>query len=226
MPIKMTKKVFDSLVGENRCLSYGTGYRIFATISPNPATAIKVRRLNKNTDRMNTLLMRYDLIKSQEQFTYCIDIFKKCYLEFLTEKCQYVGTFEFNKSGNIHLHILFSDDNIKNSAQLHVFRRDVGNCQEVINNKKRINNRDMMNNIVPLTKDLDDICDYLIKDWDENKDLENMYNFTNNNEADAEGNAEAQKEAQCVIKKKVLKERQIVDLCDELNLSLEKYFLT
>lgn len=149
-------------------------YTVFATISPNPGTKHKViRKINGKKIEME---MRYDRLPHKQQYEYCMKIIREVYLNGL-ENPVIIGTQELNDSKNVHFHFLLMDPFIKNDNYLAVYRRDIANHPEILKNSK--GKKDYMNNIVKLTKSLNEIIMYMDKEKDKIIDLlPNYYSKT------------------------------------------------
>lgn len=147
---------------------------LFITISPSAKTMHKTRvKTDKRTISVN---VPYGKLKQDEQYNYCIQLVKTCYMEFISPEAELVGTAELNKEGNIHFHLLIHDKKNTSLSRLQVFRRDILNCFEVIKNmSKKSKMVDYMNNIVIVNDSVKDRLFYLDKDYELNKDL--FYTF-------------------------------------------------
>jgi len=131
---------------------------LFVTISPNPSTVLKL----KMTKRMNKPIERYKNVPYKVQQAYIEKVIITCYLELLPKEVKLVGCYEFNKTGQLHAHLLIQTDFIKNDIDLTVFRRDIMNCELVMNNRKKDNN-DYMNNIVFVNDSIAERVKYMMK---------------------------------------------------------------
>lgn len=132
---------------------------LFITISPNPRVIIKVIRLIK--DKLKLVPCSYGCARQIEQYDYCVRVVRST-LNY-TRKTKLFATWELNKSGNVHLHILLSDPSVTNETQLSIFRRDVLNSELVQDNM--INSSiDFMNNIVFVNDSIKKRYDYMTKD--------------------------------------------------------------
>lgn len=143
------------------CRNLFNSQSLFVTISPNPKTLHNVSSKKRKSYRLP-----YGKLTQRLQYEYCIRYIKRTYLQFLSRDTKLLGTCEINKSGNIHMHFLISDPAMVNDYQLQILRRDILNCEDTI--KNMVKNRkmtDYMNNIVFLNKPLDEIIEYMDKDY-------------------------------------------------------------
>lgn len=146
---------------------------IFCTISPNANTKHRVVRTINN--KVKIVLLAYKCLKPKEQYDYCIKMVKQCYVDY-GDNTKILGTYEFNKSGLIHVHFIMSDTYFMQSngtpspKKLVVLRADVSNNGEVMRNKHRDNSPDMMNNIVYVNDSVKDRFNYFSKDSDDEVD--------------------------------------------------------
>ena len=143
---------FEELAGEGKQI-------IFATISPNPNVKIPVTR-RFNGKKINAK-MPYGKLPQRNQYEYCIRMLRSAYN--YSHEVKIYGTWELNKSGNVHLHLLFYDPNIQSKTELEIFRRDVLNSELVLKNlsKKLV---DYCNNIVYVNDGVSDRLLYMDKD--------------------------------------------------------------
>lgn len=180
------EKPVSLLVGDRPHLMESAGAKLFCTISPNATTLHQIiKRVN---GRKVTVKMPYGKIPQRLQYEYCIRIINRCYLPFLSEGSELIGSWELNKQGNVHLHFIVVDSKITNDTHLSMFQRDVLNCEDVIKNmgkgKKMI---DYMNNIVFITKPFKEVIRYIDKDYDKNKGIfNNYYAVTTDSQEDTE----------------------------------------
>jgi len=149
---------------------------IFATVSPNPMT--RHACIKKVNGKVLNLKMPYGMMTQRLQYDYIIKYIRSCYLPFLDGNVSLVGTWELNKQGNVHFHMLIQADNIQSDIQLQIFRRDVYNCVMTIDNMNVIKKKhtvpiDYMNNIVYMTDSIEQRLDYMDKDYD--KTFNNIY---------------------------------------------------
>lgn len=139
---------------------------IFATISPNANTKIPItRKWNRRKIRAK---VPYGKLPQKVQYNYCIRMLKSSYN--YSNTTQIFGTWELNKQGNVHLHILMVDDYIQNHTTLQMFRRDVLNSELVIKNLSK-SMIDYCNNIVFVTDSINDRLNYLTKDVTDNNNI-------------------------------------------------------
>lgn len=165
-------KPVSTLVGDRRDFGLGT---LFVTISPNPNTLHSVMRTNVGT--RGKAKQKYSQIPQRLQYDYCMRIIERVYLPSLSPDAYLCGSCELNKRGDVHFHFIIFDKAIKNDTYLQVFRRDVYNCEETIRNFDRKSRKkvDWMNNIVFVTKPLNEVVAYCDKDHTKNVDLFNTY---------------------------------------------------
>jgi len=160
----------SALVAARPDFGKGNKQKIFCTISPNPNTLHECYKTHQG--KISKVKIPYGKLQQKVQYEYCHRILERCYVPFLSDDAIIIGTWELNKSGNVHFHFLIQDKIIHNPTQLAIFQRNVLNCEETIRNmskgKKMV---DYMNNIVYLTKPLKDIIKYMDKDYDDNKDI-------------------------------------------------------
>lgn len=153
---------------------------VFVTISPNPKVKHPVIRTIKTPGGKRkevTMMLPYEKLPQKVQYDYCIRRLRKDYIEFLPD-CSVLGTWELNKQGNVHIHFLLSHDNFNNPKYIHVFRRDVLNCLEVMRNISKKADKDYMNNIVMLDRPAKDVMEYMDKEYYENDIFDNYkYNL-------------------------------------------------
>jgi len=156
-------------------------YIAYITISPNPLTKHKCERKiqwDKVKGKIKNIAIPYGKMTHEEQYEYCIKIIERIYLFNLPDS-QIIGTWELNKSGNVHIHMLLKSDSLINEYQLQMLRRDVLCHMEVYRNLNGKN--DFMNNIVWLTEDLTTIIEYFDKDYDIKRptmiEKKGLYNF-------------------------------------------------
>lgn len=139
---------------------------LFITISPNAKTVIKLSKPISGK-KLNTT---YGAMPQHMQYNYCIKAFQTMYLkEFFSPT--YVGTWELNKQGNVHLHILLVDKSVHNAYELKIFQRDIYNCETTQKNLHKGKGFDRMNNIVFVNDSVDERCKYMDKDHDSKTDL-------------------------------------------------------
>lgn len=175
--IVQSSKTASSLVRCRPRLMAAPKNLLFVTISPNPKTVIGRGPTKKC----------YGGMTIQEQYQYCMRIFQSIYLKFLgLETPEYVGTWELNQSGKVHLHFLILSDTIKNDYQLKAMRQDIWGHELTQANlsakhyKDKKTAKDVMNHIVFLTESIHKILEYLDKDHHQKIELmpqRKMYNF-------------------------------------------------
>lgn len=171
MNIDFTKQSVGSLVARRENGTFITASSLFCTISPNPNAMLKVFKGRK------FFKMKYGLLPHKIQYQYCLRVLNSCYLPFLSEDCEIVGTWELNKTNNIHLHFILNDKMFDSEQRFNSFRRDVSCCSMVRDNMSKKTDKDYMNNIVRVTKSQDDLLDYLDKDHEKDPILDNYYKF-------------------------------------------------
>lgn len=142
------------------------GTPVFVTISPNPKSLHTIIR-TINDVRMEAKV-QYGTLPQKVQYEYCMRVIERCYN--YSDDTKMFGSWELNKEGNVHMHFLFFDKNIKTDVDLKILQRDIYNCPETIRNfakcKKNSKPTDWMNSIVYLNKPLKEVYDYIIKDVD------------------------------------------------------------
>lgn len=142
-----TNQACSTLVGARpQMAQLKFGYVTFVTISPNPGLFHRIKSRKKGE-----CAVKYSQLPLPLQYEYCIKIFEKVYLPYLRDPT-YIGTFELNQSGNVHLHILIKDPDINSVYGLHALRKRVASEPLVLQNYKNNHSQDFMNNIVPLDK--------------------------------------------------------------------------
>ena len=85
------------------------------------------------------------------------------------------GTWELNKSGDVHFHFIMTDPHIKGQTTLKMFQRDILNCEMVIRNLSNKKMIDYMNNIVFVNDSIEARYEYMTKDMNENLELMPYY---------------------------------------------------
>lgn len=163
---------------------------LFITISP--ATHIRfidkalravdyLTHVNKTSKKLvkqtaiKQKVVTYGTLPQSCQYVYCINVFLKMYLEYFDNECEFVGTWELNEKGNVHLHVLLYTSTIQNDTQLAIFRRDIYNNDIAIKSHK--GKRDHMNHIVFADKPRDEIIRYMDKDYDINTGAGIHFNY-------------------------------------------------
>jgi len=170
MKIQKTNRAVSLLVGDRPEIAKSTTVKMFCTISPNPNTLHPCTMMRKGK-RVNVKIP-YGKLKQVIQYEYCTRIIERCYVPFLSEQAQLIGTWELNKTGNVHFHFIILDPLIHNKTQLEIFRRNVLNCEDVVKNMaKGKKMTDYMNNIVFIDKPFKDVVTYCDKEYDMNKDI-------------------------------------------------------
>lgn len=166
MEIVRSQECVASLVAPRQILPLDGKYVMFITISPNPKTLVPVVKQSKSVKVKDKKAMKkYEDLRQVEQYEYCLDYVRSVYMKY-TGQCRFIGAAELNGSGNIHLHILFTDDYVDCPKLMEVFRRDIKLNSETQRYIKHVKNgRDFMNNIVELTKPLDEVIEYMSKDF-------------------------------------------------------------
>lgn len=172
MDIEFTKNAVDTLVEDRPFFNQRS--TVFATVSPNPRIRHPCWRISPGGKRVSCKVA-YGQLPQQQQYDYCIKIVRSCYVPFLSLDTKLVGTWELNNSGDVHLHILFRDPDIDNDTKLSIFQRDISNCTLVTMNKNKSKDRDYMNNIVFLSKPLQEVINYMDKDYDINTGIFKNY---------------------------------------------------
>lgn len=161
LEVKTASECCDSLVAQHDLyLTFSTGYVLFCTISPNPDKQHSYKR-----DGI-TKQIPYGRLPQAQQYQYCMKILKDAYLSLCVNPV-IVGTAELNGKGNVHFHFLLKDPDFKDDLMLKVYQRYVSLCPVSLYNLHSARAHDVMNNIVHLTKDLDEILEYLDKDWNQ-----------------------------------------------------------
>lgn len=161
MEITQTAQSVRALVEErSRFITRSNGrdpYVLFCTVSPNPATLVDI------TKGDTVMKARYDRIPQRVQYAYCLKHVKTTYLELCSDPIM-VGTVELNAHGDVHFHFLLMDRHVCNDVLIKRFQRDVSLCPTSLENLHNKTARDYMNNIVHLTKPMNEIIDYMDKD--------------------------------------------------------------
>lgn len=156
--LKFSDLAFAPLVEERRKNGlFPREHSIFHTISPNPSTMLEIykgRRLLK---------MKYGTLPQRVQYDYCVKCVNESVIPFLPEGSTLVGIAELNQQGHVHFHMLIGSPSIRSDQALHIYRRDVSLCPLSIKNRKNVDARDFMNNIV-FADDIDEIIDYCSTD--------------------------------------------------------------
>lgn len=175
MKLDFTKQSVGSLVARRPNGQFVTPDTLFCTISPNPTTKHPCFKGRKNVKMM------YGLMPHRLQYQYCLKILNQCYIPFLSEDAELIGTWELNKTNNIHFHFLINDPLLNSDQRFNSFRRDISCCSLVQDNlTRRKGNKlpiDYMNNIVKVNDTQDDRLDYMDKDHEEDPMLLNYFMF-------------------------------------------------
>lgn len=138
---------------------------LFCTISPNPNTKHTV--IQNLNGKKTTIKKSYGMLKQSVQYEYCCRIVRSAYM--FSHDTKIFGTWELNKSGNVHFHLIMTDPFICNKSSLAIFQRDVMNNYLVILNMcKSKNPKDMMNNIVFVNDTIEKRMIYMTKEMDMN----------------------------------------------------------
>lgn len=178
MKIQSTSKAVDLLVGDRPAIQKGDKATMFCTISPNPNTLHPVYKTHDG--KRISVKMPYGRLPQAVQYQYCMRIVERCYIPFLSEDASLIGTWELNKTGNVHFHMLIQDDCINNKTHIEIFRRNILNCEDVIKNMaKGKKMTDWMNNIVYVNKPIKEIVEYMDKDFVDNSFIKDMTNYHN-----------------------------------------------
>ncbi len=142
------------------------GKPIFVTISPNPRTKHTMKRTHLGKTYNDKVA--YGTLPQHKQFDYCMKVIKEVYN--YSEDTYICGTWELNKDGNVHVHFILIDPHINTDVDLMIFQRDVFNTPSAQFNLAKKGGRqkpvDWMNNIVFITKPLQEVIDYMLKDAD------------------------------------------------------------
>lgn len=141
---------------------------MFITISPSPSTMVTQVRFIEgigNKGKVKKVTLPYGRLRQIEQYRYCLRVVKSCYR--YSYHTRIFGTWELNKAGNVHFHLLMTDKNIKTETDLHMFRKDVLNCEMVMDNL-RGHSKDYMNNIVYVNDTIEERLKYMKKDMETN----------------------------------------------------------
>lgn len=149
-------------------------HALWVTISPNPKTLHSCYRTVTNGIKQQRVLIKlpYGKLPQKAQYAYCIRVLQSCYN--YSENTKIFGTWELNKSGDVHFHFIMSDPLIKGPTMLKILQRDVLNHELVMKNlsKKLI---DYMNNICYVTDSIENRFQYMTKDMDHNIEIMPYY---------------------------------------------------
>jgi len=149
-------------------------HAIFATISPNPKVKHTIKQIVNG--KTTTVKKPYGMLPQRVQFEYCTRIVKSAYIFSLETKI--FGTWELNKEGNVHFHLILSDPFICNKSALSIFQRDVMNNHLVtLNLVKSKSPKDFMNNIVFVNDSVEARIKYMTKDMHMNLPILPYYYF-------------------------------------------------
>lgn len=148
----------------NRCTA------LFVTISPNPNVKHShvTTKVVKGRTKRCIIRIPYDKLSQSEQYDYCLQYFREIYLQYFEdqlESYEFVGTWEINKSNNVHLHIVLYQNEFKTVYDLALLRRYVSNRMETLRNMSSIKKPDYMNSICFVNDDFD--IRYFDKDHDQ-----------------------------------------------------------
>jgi len=132
---------------------------IFATISPNPKVKHSVTKMING--RKTTLQMPYGKLPQRVQHDYLLRVIRSSYV--YSEDTKIFGTWELNKDGNVHFHLIMTDPHLKNVTDLKMFQRDVLNSELVMKNLSK-GMVDYMNNIVFVNDSPEARFKYITKD--------------------------------------------------------------
>lgn len=146
---------------------------LWCTISPNPSVKHKVYKRKSQSLIMIETAVRYDMLTHKQQYEYCLKVLKDSYIPFLTTDAEIYGSWELNKSKNVHLHFIIMDKQFLSDRLFECFRREVSCCFEPTRNLTKVkgNQRkapvDFMNSIVRLNDSILERCHYMDKDYEE-----------------------------------------------------------
>lgn len=152
-------KIFDGAILE----TLGTVWQNFKTkslfITISPSSQAKVECLvNAKLKRI-----RYDSLKQSLQYLFLIRYFRKVYLPLFRDS-YFVGVFENNKQGNVHLHILLNDETmIGDQYDLDCIRRSVNTHDVTSKYLNSLKDAVHFNHIV-FCESYSETIDYLKKD--------------------------------------------------------------
>lgn len=165
MKLKFTNDACEDLVEARQTKWENT---MFITISPNPNVKHNVNR------RIKDVKMKYGEMPQRLQYSYCIEVLDKLMFYF-SEDSYLIGTWELNKTGNLHLHFIIDDPVIKNDTHLDILRREIACSDEALRNKK--NGKDYMHNIVFVNDSVRQRCVYMDKDFNKNSGIFSNYYY-------------------------------------------------
>lgn len=135
-------------------------HALWCTISPNPNTKHSVDIVNSKGKRTKVQLP-YGKMRQRDQYEYCKRVLKEY---VYSEETKIFSTWELNKDGNVHFHLVMSDPTIKSTVDLKMFQRDILNCEIVLRNLHNRKMIDYMNNICFVTDSVEDRIRYMLKD--------------------------------------------------------------
>lgn len=121
---------------------------LFVTISPSPTAKVNAHRLSNG--RKVRYQCAYSSLPQSQQYLYCVDVVRKAYLPLLEDNAIIFGTYELNKQGNVHLHMLLSQESITQEYPLQLLRRSVADNPLSHASRKKLHHTDYMNNIVKI----------------------------------------------------------------------------
>lgn len=167
--IQLSTEAAGTLVARRPTFRLKPSHNVWCTISPNAKLAHSVWKGRKSAKIL------YGNLPHKVQYEYCMRILQQCYVPFLSDEATLCGTYELNHSGNVHFHFVINDPKLWNAQLLAGFQRDIKCCDLVCHNRPRKSTVDHMNNIVRLDKDIDDVCDYMDKDYFEDMPFNTYY---------------------------------------------------
>lgn len=194
MKLELSKEPISALVRDWPRLESETEKCKCMFITISPATHIKfagkkleaidyltnINKTSKQIVKQSSIvktIKTYGALPQKCQFNYCLAVFHELYLEFMGfgDEAEFVGTWELNEKGNVHLHILLYAPSIQDDTRLSIMRRDIYNHDIAIKNHK--GKRDHMNHIVFADKPRDEIIKYMDKCYDINTGSGLLFNF-------------------------------------------------
>lgn len=153
----------DLLVVSTQKKSYENKQVLFCTVSPPPNLKIRTKVAKRQCVR------RYDELPQGTQLDFCLRLIEHLYLPYCS-KGELLMTWELNKSGNVHIHMLIYDEYSQNDYSLHLFRRSIKAddlTRRILGTKSH---NDYMNNIV-ICNDVAATIEYMCKDQQQRIDL-------------------------------------------------------
>lgn len=144
---------------------------MWVTVNPNPGTKHKttILKASKNGYRRVNVTLPYGKMRQREQMQYCLDYIRKTY--WYSRNTKFFGSWELTESGNVHLHLVMSDPNIKGKSTLQMFQRDTLNSEEALRNMSSKSMTDWMNSICFVNDSIEKRYTYLTKEIDENIEI-------------------------------------------------------